>query len=56
MSRSGKKLSKFEFKRQNIADCCKLTFHFQFNPKQNMIFSVFSEWEQKFKFLYTTGC
>ena len=24
------------------------------DPKQNMIFSVFSEWAQKLKFLYTT--
>ena len=33
MSRSGKKLSTFTFERQNIAGCCKETFHFQFNIK-----------------------
>ena len=28
VSRSGKKSSAFEFERQNIAGCCKQTFHF----------------------------
>ena len=31
MSRSSKRLSTFEFKRQNIAGYCKQTFHFMFN-------------------------
>ena len=34
MSRSGKMLSTFEFERQNIAGCCKQTFHFHFNIRQ----------------------
>ena len=46
VSRSGKKLSTFEFERQNIAGCCKQTFHFQFNTKliqsKTWFFSVFS--------------
>ena len=31
MSRSGKKLSTFDFERQNIAGCCKQSFQFHFN-------------------------
>ena len=47
MSRSGKKLSTFEFERQNIAGCRKQTFRFQFNikliqSKTWFFFSVFS--------------
>ena len=41
MSRSGKKLSTFEFERQNIAGCCKQTFLFSSVLKQNMIFFSF---------------
>ena len=33
VSRSGKKLSTFEFERQHIAGRCKQTFRFQFNIK-----------------------
>ena len=58
MLRYGKKLSTFEFERQNIAGCCKQTFHFQFNIKliqSKTWFFQFSqwptEWVQKFKFL-----
>ena len=33
VSKSGKKLSTFEFERQNIAGCYEQTFSFQFNTK-----------------------
>ena len=47
MSRSDKKFSTFEFERQNIAGCCKQTFHFQFNIKliqSKTWFFQFSQW------------
>ena len=62
MSRSGKKLSTFEFERQNIAGCCKQTFCFQCNMKlikakydYLSFLSGVANWAQKFKFPYTTG-
>ena len=41
MSRSGKKLSTFEFERQNIAGCCKQTFCVQFSSKAKHDFFSF---------------
>ena len=47
MSRSGKKLSTFEFERQKITGGCKQTYRYQFNKKliqSKTWLSQFSQW------------